>query len=326
MGTPGFGFQSYIQFGRESTWGTAVAATKRLGFLNENVQPNIGFIKDNTLNNATVRANIYPVGEYAIGTIDMVLDYEGLLMLFDGVYGTATFGNNGGADAGVGPYTHTFTEKALLNSYTIEIIKGNISATKCDRLIGAKIVGFNIKAAAGQSNQGLCTVTWDIVAKQKQIDQTPTAALTAITRVPSFFYQAAVVDNTADAVGLQKVRSFDLIVKRAVDDKRFYMGSTTIDEPVVNDYSMGTLKFQRELQSTTLKTAFSAGTAANPTLTLTSGAKVIAFTIGAGVLTQYTDAVTGYGIVLQDATIEAVSNAGVGVGLVITNTQATITT
>lgn len=329
MGTPAQGHKSYMQFGREATYGTAVPATHRLGFVNSNVEPEIGIVRDNTLNDAVVRSSIYPVGELARGTIEMVLDYAGLLLLFDGVMGTGTFGANGGSTTGAGPYTHVFKEKSFLNSYTIEIVEGNIPSAKCQRLIGAKIVGMTIRGEAGQGDGALIRVVWDILAKQKQTDQTPTAALTAVARSSALFHHATVDDGTADAAADVRLRSFEIRLQSPVADDRFYFGSTTIDEPLRSDFVAPTMRFTKEFQTKTLIDAYKAGTTGTPEISFASGADSVSFAFGTAKATAYAHPVSGYGIITQDVTWEGLltdDTVDYGLRVQVVNSQATITT
>lgn len=330
MGTPAQGHKSYMQFGREAAYGTGVAATHRLGFVSSSVEPVLGFVRDNTLNDAVVRSAIYPVGQFARGQIEMVLDYAGLLLLFDGVFGTGTFGSTGGTTTGAGPYTHVFTEKSLLNSYTIELIEGNVPANKCQRLIGAKIVGMTVRGEAGQGDNALVRVIWDIIAKEKQTDQTPTGALTAVSRTSVLFHQATTVDDgTADSSADVRLRSFELALVSPVAEDRFYFGSTTIDEPLRSDFVAPTLRLVKEFQTKTLIDAFKAGTSGSPQLVFTSGTNVITIEMGTAKATAYTHPVSGYGIVTQEVTWEGLQTAGppvYGVKFTVVNSQATIVT
>lgn len=331
MGTPAQGHKSYMQFGRESTYGTAATVTHRVGFVSASIQPDIGIVRDPTLNNSVLRDTLYPVGERATGTIEMVMDYEGLLLLWDGVFGTGTYGNTGGTTTGAGPYAHAFVEKSFLNSYTIELIEGDVPTTKCQRLLGAKIVGFTVRGEAGQGENALVRVTWDIVAMSKTSNIAVTSPLTAVTRIPVLFHQSTIVDDgTADAAGLIRMRSFELKMESPIADDRFYLGSTTIDEPLRNDFCTTTLRVVKEFQSDTLLAAFKAGTAGSPQLQFTSGTNIYDFAIANAKLTAYSHEVSGYGILTQDATWEALLQAGSSppraLLLTVTNSQAMIVT
>jgi hypothetical protein len=330
MGTPAQGHKSYLQFGREAVYGTGVAATHRLGFVSSGVEPEIGIVRDNTLNNQVVRSSIYPVGQRARGQIEMVLDYDGLLLLFDGAFGTATFAANGGTTSGTGPYTHTFTERSLLNSYTIEIVEGNVPANKCQRLIGAKIFGFTIRGEAGQGDGALVRVVWDVLAKEKQTDQTPTASLTAVARSSVLFHQAATInDGTADAAADVRMRSFEINLGSPVHDDRFYLGSTTIDEPIRSDFVAPTMRFVKEFHTKTLIDAMKAGTTGNPALGFNSGTDWITLQMDTAKATTYTHPISGYGIITQEVTWEGLlTDAATDFGLKMTviNDQATIVT
>src|SRR6185503_18621702 len=106
---PGLGHKSYLQIGpKETTYGTYIAPTSKLELISWDVEPNVSVIQDPSL--------------YSVrGTFVVRLNFEGLLELFRGLFGTYS---NSLVETGV--RDHTFKEGATLNSYSPEVIIGDV--------------------------------------------------------------------------------------------------------------------------------------------------------------------------------------------------------
>jgi hypothetical protein len=330
MGTPGRGHVSYLQFGRETVAGTPVAATRRIPFISNVVTPDIGFIESDLLDNSVSRSNFYQGGQGFPFTIEGETWYEGLLLLIDGLMGTATFGANGGTTTGTNPYVHTFIERALLNSYTFELIDGDIETTKCQRLAGAKLIGITVRCVAGRGNDAICKFTIEGFATGYATNITPTTSLTSVAALPVLYHEATTVDDgTADAASLIRMRSFELALTNEVDKERFYMSAINPDEPIRNNFLDVTFRAVKELQSKTLLDAALAFTSGSPKLVFGSAAsKRITFDIGSAKIRSYTHPVNGYGIILQNVEWRAFKDPTnlSALKIIVENTQATITT
>src|SRR3990172_4015377 len=77
----GQGFKSYIQFGLESTYGTAVAATDRLEIISMDVGPDQSVILDPSLNNSVGRRGLSRGACVSRAPIVMPSNSKGLLKL-----------------------------------------------------------------------------------------------------------------------------------------------------------------------------------------------------------------------------------------------------
>jgi hypothetical protein len=330
MGDPARGHLSYLQFGREAVAGTAVPATHRLPFIGNVVTPDIGFIVSDLLDNNVDRVGFYQGGQAFPFTIEGELWYEGLLLILDGLFGTATFAANGGTTTGANPYVHTFIERALLNSYTFQFIDGNVPASQCQRITGAKLVGITIKCVAGRTNDAIGKFTIEGFATGYSAGQTPTGALSAVAALPVLFHEASTVDDgTADAASLIAMKDFELSMTSPVDRDRHYMGSVSPLEALRNDFVDVTFKFKKEFQSTTLLAAGLAFTSGSPKLVFGSSAsKRLTFDIGSAKIKTYTHPVNGYGIIMQNCEWKAFKDPTnlSALKVVVENTQATITT
>lgn len=328
----GAGAVSYLQFGREATYKTPVACTHRLGFVSESVKPNFAVIEDPTLTGGLVASTINTIGEQALGPLKFVVDYEGLDMLWDLAFGTNTFGSKGGTDAGANPYTHTYTEKSYLNSYTFELIEGDVPTGKCQRLVGAKCRGMTWAVEAAASEAGLFQVTLDLVGAYKEENVTPTASLTAPTRVPAYFSHVSVfTDGSGDAAGITIPTSLEISLINAIsENKPFMLGSSTRREPVRNGKVTSTLKFVRDFTSISHLTKLRAGTSVAPVIRFSDGGtRYMEFTMGTAKVVDHESPVDGPDIIDSTVTIQAINTAGspdYGMKLVTQNSKQFITT
>lgn len=329
MASPGIGAKSYIQWGRESAWGTEANATKRAGLIRHSVRSVMKQEKSTLLTGSYIRSAITNVLESAEGQIELYLTYNDLMMWLDCAMGSATFGSNGGATTGAGPYVHTWTDaKEFYNSLTVELIEGDIptpGSSKCQLLTGCKVLGFTIRGEAA----GFVHVIFDVVAKRMQTNQAITGALTAnAPLIAQTAHISAFDDGTADSASDVIVKSFEFTHKNGVE-KREACGSAYILEPIRDGVTTCSLKWRKEFRTMTAMDAHLADTAASPAFTLTSSPSILTIQIDTGKFVDYRHGVDGFGIMYQEAEIEGLLTAGSPdqcAKIILTNAQATITT
>lgn len=327
--TPGFGSDSYIQFGRETAgnYGTVVAATHRLGIISHTVKPTFAATIENpTLNAHLVSDDVYLKGEKAEGTITMVMGYTGMLQLIDGLFGTNTFGSSGGSTSGDGPYVHSFTPKTLLNSYTFEYIDGNIPSTKCQRTPGTKIVGMRWNVVAGEGDNALMQVEIDVKAKEYQVNQTPTAALTAVAQLPVWFDHFNVItDGSGDTTDII-MKSLGISISPKIVE-RFALGSSTLLEPLRNGKIEVVYDFEREFNTISQITNLKAGSSVALVFRATSGTNYIEFRSDAAKIIDAENPVPGEELLTQTVQARGIYDAStLGFKIIVQNSQATIIT
>lgn len=317
-----------MQFGRESAWGTEVNATHRLPIIRESLSKNMAQVRRTELNNSSLfRPGITNVMELVQGQVELYLSYEALNLFWDGAFGTATYGSNGGTTTGTNPYTHVFIPRLYHNSFTIEILDGLLaSSDKCKLFTGSKITGFTIRAEAGSGDAAIARLTLDIVAKRMQTTQTPTAALTSNqANLVLASHLTTFDDGTADATN--SVRSVEVSMKSGLIYPRPNVGSFYSDEPIRTDYPVCTMKFMKERQSVSLMDAYDAGTSMDPNITFASSPRSLKFEMAVAKVVDLKEDTDGYGIQMQDVTYEAI-DGGSSFDLKCTavNAQSTITT
>lgn len=313
----GLGIKSWIQFGRESVWAQAVAATHRIGFSNCTIEAKPGIVHSPNMpaGNTTIaqgqpwmtdpaNAGIDIASEYAAGNMTLPMDYNGLLQFFDMIYGTAAFGTYGAAVTGTGPYTHTFgPERELMNSATLQIYEGGVRASTVARVVGAKLLGLTLSGAAG----GALSLSLDVIGQQKALNLAPTAALSCIPRVPIYFSHLTSADD-GSSDGDLVLKAFELSIKPSMAAPEFRDGTKYIREPVRDGLITTTLKLTREYTSDTLITAFQAGTllTSKPSLTFSTGTYGLVITFNkAKIVAAPQPTPSLKGIMLQEVTYEA---------------------
>ena len=325
MTAPGQGSKSYWQFGREATWATAVAATKRVAPLSMGIEAVIKQEKDLSLHGGMVARDIVKVNERAEGAIETYLTYNEQLMLIDALCGTATYGSNGGSTSGSNPYTHTFTTKELFNSFTHQLIEGNIPASKCQRALGAKMTGLTFVGEV----VSIVRATWATVGKQKQTDQTPTGALSAATPLYVLTSHAVLDDGTSDVAGSDVImKSFEFSMQNGCA-AREDCGSDYILEPLRAGPEMARLKFRREFRTKALMDTWIAGTNLAFSLTFTSSPSSFKLEAANSRVVSFKNGIDDMDICYVEAELEAVYTSGspdYGIKFTVVNAQATITT
>lgn len=330
MGTPGRGFNSFLQIGREATWATAVAATRRIPVRVLSPKPEQGVVKSQAIDGKITRSAMYAGGQRGGAEIEFELTYEGLALILDGVMGTAAFGSAGGTVVGTNPYTTTYKQRDIVNSYTCELSMGAIPVGKCERLVGGKISELTIKGSAGLNpDDAICICRAKLIGQAYQTNQTPTGALTAVAPLPVLFHQMSTdADGTSDVTADVVLKSWEISIKNALADSRWGGGSALILEPLRNSYIESTIKVVKEFQTRVALDAYLALTQGNPNLVFTSGARSIQFSIPkAYQVTPHVHDMNGPQLLEESFGWEAIDDGGSpssGLTIVTVNTEPSI--
>lgn len=321
------GHKAFMEFGtRESAYGVWTAPDTRHELISWNMSPNIGVIRDPSLNNAPSRRGVYQGGLSYTGAFTIRLNYEGSDELFDWAMGAYT-----GAAEDTSAVKHTFQEASLLSSRSFEIQPGDpLGDADVWRVTGAKCIGFTARGTAGQGNDAMVTVEFRFIAQNVTTAQTSTGS-SFPDIYPVLFHQAKVAlgagsgfdDGTADVAADVRVRSFEVNYEQPLSEDRYYMGSVNIDEPLRNDFLTPTWRITQEFKTLTQWDAAVAFTAGSPTVTFqhptiigaTTTVRSMSFKSGTAYLTDMSPPVDGYGVLLSTATWEAVKDATIGSAL-----------
>lgn len=328
---PGLGHEAYLQIGREATYGTAVAATRRFNIINADMRGERGKVRSDAITDTVNRKDIFNGPQIGRLSLSLEADYEGQLHLWDAAMGTATYGSNGGTSSGAGPYTWTFIQRMLANSLSCQLIT-NIPSTKCDRMLGGKVQSLKLSGSAGMESKPL-KLDLELVGTKVETNQTPTAALTANSALPIMFHHMDTANfkaGTADSAGADRLRAFEFSIKNNLNESRYY-GADTIDEPLRDLFCETQLKFTIEFTSRTAIDEYLTASA-------TTGAPVIKFAAPTGtkslqismpkgvIVTPIGRPVDRYGVLTQEFTCEAVhdTSSGTGVTVTVINSESTI--
>lgn len=339
MASPGLAYKGFFQFGRESAWDTVVAATHRIPFLSMKVKVDHGRIVSRAMNGKKSPTAVYVGGKRWRATVELELTYTGFLLLIDGLMGTATFGANGGATTGPSgsDYTHTFRQKDLHNSFTVEFGMGDVPTTKCERGSGGKLIEATISGGGSlEGADAVITARLTFVGGTYTDNETPTSPPTVVATDPVMFSHCTVEeDGTNDDLtpANVEIRKFALTVKNPLADGRFILGSSpVIHEPIRNRRIEDgvVLEIDQEFRTrTALASYFLTYATGAPNLKFVSGSKSIEFLIPVAFLrTSPEHDVEGDDIMNQKLVWHGLDDGSndSALTIIVINTQATITT
>jgi len=327
---PGLGHKSYLQIGpKETTYGTYIAPTSKLELISWDVEPNVSVIQDPSLYSAQSRRGLFQ-GPYSVrGTFVVRLNFEGLLELFRGLFGTYS---NSLVETGV--RDHTFKEGATLNSYSPEVIIGDVTAGKSFRVLGMKLISMRVSGRAGTGDDAMLQVEFTVLAKDYVSNQTPTGALSFPAVFPVLYHQGITMDDgTADAAGSVRIRSFEVTLEQPHTEDRFYLGSLTMDEPLRQDFLTARWRFEQEFTTLTqwdAARAFTNGSPQlifqNPTTIGSTSKREFELRSNKSQLVEMSAPVAGYGVILSTAVWEAYNDTGDATALLarFRNTEAAL--
>lgn len=261
------GADSYLLYGVETTYGTAVPAITHMGLvqtatpkLNRNVQENRG-LKGTTTGGQEV-------AKYTIGTADTGLSID--FNVFDWSIMQYVIGARTGAGTGASKYVYTRT-----NSISSLTISSNIDNDTTDRdwqVTGAKINSFTIRAEVGSP----VTITSDWVAGKVVKDTTiqsgvalPTNDIMNFTGADLEIPNASSISNIIDNIEIVISRNPEVIYGLGSDlakntlfkqiEYRINFTVKYLDETLV-ELVMGNSAALTSLTETTLTVSFANGT------------------------------------------------------------------
>lgn len=327
----GFGPKKFLQVGLESVWGTAVAATHRFGILDFSVMPDVGLAADRTAIGSVNPNPPIPTINSVQFSFSMIADYDLMGILYDWAFGTATFGSQGSVDSGANPYDHTMNDaKALFNSLTMQWGEGDIPASKCSRITGAKCTGMTLSATGSPGDQALVRASFTGIGAVKTYNQTPTS-LSDRTRANMLWTHITTMTNgSADASSSQSILSFEYSITNPLSSESTGRVPTTIDEPQLNGFRQTSYRLTQRMHTKTLQELYQAQDSSQfiaPSLVLTSGTKILTLTIPKGRLAAPADPdFSGDGIFNQTLSYECANGGSYASQFVLRNAKATVLT
>jgi len=312
-----------LQFGLESSWGTAATATKRKPILTAHLEAGASVIESEGLDGNLVSEAAYQGAQVPRFTIDTEFnDADADLLLVDWMMGSQAYGAIGGTDSGGPPYTHTYITEEFLNSLTLEVVEDNIPATKCQRLLGAKVDEWKLRGAWSQGVEGICRASYSGTGKQLQTNQTPTGALTSDSLTPWLFSQLSTIDMGATSGSDIKLASFELTVTNSLPTIP-NMGLNTQAEPVRAAFCKIDLKFTARFLSVAALDEFINFTEGSPQLGFTRGADTMTIDMPKGRIIDFGHPIQGPQLIEQAFTWRAFRAGGTPFTITIVNTVPT---
>ena len=309
-GAPGIGLNSSVAIGRESTWATLVAATKKFRLRGSpSFKADVDYVERGAMYGQSVRPA--PVVGVSVGRARLSFDlcYEGFLPWLDTAMGTNSFGSDGASTSGGPSYTHGMGNKTLFNSLSMEFSRGNIPSTKCETLRGMKIRELSIYGDGGQGGSQLVGLDVDLVGERHATDATPTSLASFAGTTNVLFKHATFKDGTGETTTAGLVTGFRFTLRNKLAER--WGPSQYIAEPVIEDYCEAELMLRTEFATNTAFEAYLAGTvsaasADNPQVLLSNGSQSIKLEVVEGYLLPFEPNGGGRGIITQECTWKAI--------------------
>lgn len=313
---PVTGLGSQFSFKKETTYGTSITPDRGFTLISESLALEVARLQADTLkggNYLRLQSSIRPGRKRGSGDLQSLLYDRGCGALFEAMLGTI-------GTTGSGPYTHTATMGATLPSYTGEVTIGATTGTMRKRMTGMMVDSWEIALTSGQlATLGL---TW-VYQNETLATASATAGAVASGQVP-FTYADGAITYNGSSPGC--VRSITFTGNNNLSSDDVCIGNTTISQPVRGGIGEITGQMEVELDpaSTTLYTAYTAGTFANVVLTLTAGSNTLTIT-AAVILNGATPAVAGPGKVMLTIpfTVGAATTDASGFSIVAVNGDST---
>lgn len=255
---------SYIGLGRESTYGTAVAASAFLEILEESVKLSAGQTAKGTLRTASVLRTVLNKKSVE-GSIKVPVSYGGFEMILKDALGTV-------GTAGVGPYTHTFT---LLNAIpalplTLRVKRAAITANEY------VYPGVHIpKLTFSCVPEGQLEATIDILGRE----ESSIGANSSATYTSSDYVQWNQMTTCTVGGVTVNAQSFELTIENPIDGDSHKLGSLVRQLPTRSGHRKISGKFEIEFEDTTHYNYFKNNTENAVVVTFTSSTHSISFSL-----------------------------------------------
>jgi hypothetical protein len=303
---PGLGNKAILRVGVEATYATPVTVAASLEVIRANIDPNIGTIPDPSLYSGVSRRAFFQGGLFHQGKVLIRPNYGAT----NGTFGRllkAAFGavTEAGASA---PFTHTYKEATTPPSLTLELSEGDVPTGKVKQASGAIITDMTMRGTAGQGEGAMIEAEFGVFAKTIATNFSPSATPGLSDLSPLLFHQSTTVtdDGSGDTQANQRMRSFEVTLQNNYDLGRWYFGSINPDQPVRNDFLSVRWRIVSEFANINAIGRATAFTTTSPTVKVSAGANAnFEIHSKSAKLTEYSNPVEGYGVVLMNMTHEA---------------------
>jgi len=312
---PGLGLGTCIGLAEETTWGTAVSRTNWLRVVSTSLQKKPELVPIAHLGTkgaaSTNRREHFIRSEKSGGDIEVYMAYDDSTnLLLKHAFGAV-------AEAGAGPYTHTYTlAMPGTNGLTVEQVNG--TTTKAEVFEGSIITSFELKFAANEVAKLMlpgiiCQTSGGLVAAG-----TPTYSST----------QEYILHHHAGQFGFNS-NNYDIVSASVKVERKFaeraYLGGKETLQPVAPDFMSVTASVELEWVDTNFDAEFLASTQGDATLSFVgTGNNAMDLTLQNAVITDVSRPVSSSGVIRQTVSFMMFSDGtDEGLKLVMTNDNAT---
>lgn len=241
---PARGYQGYVGFGTEGTYGTPVAPSRYVPFNSESLA-----LAEERIVSASIRGfqpRVWAAGNRAVdGDIELDLLYQGQEWLWKYFFGTVT--TTGLEAGGTGAYQHVFTPNATMyTGLSVEIGKDLFA----HRFHGCKVESFALTAAVNDFLRSTFTIMGE------DNGTTTVASPTYPTIIPIVFTEVGTFTMMGTSTN---VAGFTLTGVNGLAPDRRFLGSKLRKEPIRNAFMEVTGELTLELEGTTLYNQFANG-------------------------------------------------------------------
>ncbi len=242
-----FGFNGFVGFAEESTWGTPVSATSFIEILESNMKLNQSRQFKKTLGSASQRRSV-PSKRNVSGSVKLPAIYQGSEFLFKHLMGSVS-----SAQIGVtGVYRHTFALAAALPT-GLTVVQNpdatGLGLTACEQFSGCQIS----KCTLSQSLENFLELSFDFEGKDKALIAKPTPTFPTFYGIQ--FDQLGTFTLGGTTVNAEMV---EISFEQALNTDRFKLGSVLRKGLQRSDVRKVTGKITLEFETLALYTAFEA--------------------------------------------------------------------
>ncbi len=287
MAVPYTGIGTFLGFGKESTWGTAVSRTNwsratdaGVSLRKQQIILPVPELSHGT--NGDIR-NTYLSREETTGGFEVLARYDGIGLLLEALLGgtAATSGSSS-------PYSHSFGLGSSLPALSVEVVRG--TSGKAEVFEGFKVSSWTLSGAAGEPVRLAVEGIAQTSAATRPTAGTPAEASTELVVA----HQATTTTFGGTTYTLQ---SFEITGNNNISDL-LEVGSLTTSEPPISNFREIRGSITVALRSDALWTAHQQGTTGELQIGFTgTSPNQFTITLKNCVIDDYDDTIGGPGVI-----------------------------
>lgn len=321
MADVGRGHRFYAQFGKETTYGTPVAATGlRLFGYNWKAKPILGVDEEEALHGGISVREVYQLGRFWEWSFETDFNYYGMLKLFHMICGEDS---SPATPAVTGPtaniYTHSFKEGRTMPFYTGEIREGGPGGVSTvSQFSGMQAEKLEITLRSGQSSEARARLKVSGIARNRATGIAPAGLTMVDPRAVLYRHATSVIDGTADPDSDIMLRGWKFSIESPIDRERFAISdSPLLTQPIRTKHTRAMMTFTQEFQSQSQYTDFLANNDLVPEMVFTSpeaigggGSRSALFTFPKSRIVDLDPPVDQFGAMIKEVQYLGIYSAG----------------